>query len=363
MNRSALILGLVLAMTARWSPAAAQPAPVVLNAILSMTGPAGFVGTNEKQALTAIEALVNKTGGIKGRPLKFNIVDDESDPKIALQLATQIVARPGSVVLGPGFTATCLAVLPLFKTGPVDYCLSPSILPTPGGYVYSSSASTHDDALASIRFLRSKGWTRMAIVTPTDASGSAIDQALLDSLALPENKNMTVVAHERFASNDLSIAAQAERVKAANPQAIIGWASGTSTGTLFRGLHDVGNDAPVLAGNGNMVVEQLAQYVSFIPRELYFDGRRGLVDDPAAPPGVRDAQRAFVAALKSVGVHPNFVHTLIWDPTLIVIDALRHVGPDASAAQVNAYIQSLTAWRGINGTPTTFVPSRNGVSG
>ena len=36
---------------------------------------------------------------------------------------------------------------------------------------------------------------------------------------------------------------------------------------------------PVLAGNGNMIPAQLAQYTGFLPRELYFSGRRALVAD------------------------------------------------------------------------------------
>jgi branched-chain amino acid transport system substrate-binding protein len=331
-------------------PGVAQPAPIEIDAILSLTGAAGFIGTNEKQALTALESLTNQAGGVRGRPISFVVFDDQSNPQVALQLATQILAKKPNVLIGPGFTATCLATLPQFRSGPLAYCLSPSIVPAAGSFGYSSSAATRDDALAGVRFLRDRGWTKIAIVTPTDASGQAIDQTLLDALALPENKSLTLVAHERFNPTDISITAQAERVKAANPQAVIGWAAGTATGTIFRGLHDAGIDVPVLAGNGNMIVAQLAQYAAFLPRELYFSGRRALVADPAAPRGVRDAQAAFQTAFKAAGIKPNFVHTLTWDPALVLIDALRKTGPDASAQQINEYVSRLRGWAGINGS-------------
>ncbi len=35
----------------------------------------------------ADESLVNRSGGIKGRPVHFVVQDDQSDPKNALQMA------------------------------------------------------------------------------------------------------------------------------------------------------------------------------------------------------------------------------------------------------------------------------------
>jgi branched-chain amino acid transport system substrate-binding protein len=44
------------------------------------------------------------------------------------------------------------------------------------------------------------------------------------------------------------------------------------------------------------------------------------------------------------------VHTLTWDPALVLIDALRKTGPDASAQQINEYVSRLRGWAGINGS-------------
>ena len=62
---------------------------------------------------------------------------------------TGFVEKKVPLILGPSFTATCQADGPLVaKTGPVDYCLSPSIAPAPGSFQYSSTVSTRDDAKA-----------------------------------------------------------------------------------------------------------------------------------------------------------------------------------------------------------------------
>jgi branched-chain amino acid transport system substrate-binding protein len=125
------------------------------------------------------------------------------------------------------------------------------------------------------RYYRSRGWTKIALMTTTDASGQQFEAFFNEALTLPENKSLTIVAREHWAPADLNVTAQAERIKAADPQAMIGWSAGTPTGTLLRGLHDAGIDIPIACGNGNMIYTQLAQYASFLPSQLYFPGRLG----------------------------------------------------------------------------------------
>jgi branched-chain amino acid transport system substrate-binding protein len=343
-------------------PASAQGAPVEINAILALTGPAAFIGNAEKVSLSLIEGMTNAAGGIKGRPIKFVIVDDESNPQVTLQLTNGLIAKHVPVILGPSFTATCLAIGPvLAKTGPIDYCFSPSISPAAGSYQYSSTVGTHDDALALARYYRSRGWTKIALMTTTDASGQQFEAFFTEALTQPENKSLTIVAHEHWAPADLNVTAQAERIKAADPQAMIGWSAGTPTGTLLRGLHDAGVDIPIACGNGNMIYAQLAQYAAFLPAQLYFPGRRSLVQDPNAPPAIKAAQTRYFDAFKTIGVKPNLANTLAWDPALLVIDGLKKLGPDASPAALNDFIQHQNGWVGINGVYNFTNGSQRGL--
>ena len=328
----------------------AEEAPFEINVILALTGPAAFIGKGEQQSLQFVEAIANRAGGIKGRPVKFVIADDQSNPQVSVQLANQLTTKGVPAILGPTFTSTCLAVSPtVAKNGPVDYCFSPSVTPAAGSFAYSSSVSTQDDAIAIMRFFRAHGWTRIALMTTTDASGQQFEQYFDEALTRPENTSVKTVAREHFNPTDLGVTAQAERIKAASPQAMIGWTAGTATGTLLRGLHDAAVDVPIVAGNGNMIHAQLQQYESFLPSQLYFAGRRALVADPNAAVNIRRAQQAYFDAFKAMNLKPNIANTLSWDPAMIVIDAFRAKGVDASAAQINDYLQHLNRWTGING--------------
>jgi branched-chain amino acid transport system substrate-binding protein len=232
-------------------PVQAQEVPFEINVIVALTGAAAFIGKSEQQSLQFVEVITNKAGGIKGRPIKFVMVDDQSNPQVSVQLANQLISKGVPVILGPTFTSTCLAVSAIVaKTGPVEYCFSPSVSPPSGGFAYSASVATHDDLVAILRFFREKGWTRIALMTTTDASGQQAEQYFDDAMTRPENKVLRQVAREHFNPSDLSVTAQAERIKTANPQAMVGWTAGTATGTLLRGLHDAAIDIPIVAGNG-----------------------------------------------------------------------------------------------------------------
>jgi hypothetical protein len=69
----------------------------------------------------------------------------------------------------------------------------------------------------------------------------------------------------------------------------------------------------------------------------------------AASPKERAVQDTFYDAFKPLGIVPDLIQSFSWDPASIVIDALRAVGPDASADQIRQYIENLHDYIGING--------------
>lgn len=348
-----LVLLAVLFSIATPTPTPAATAvsgdPYEINVILSLTGGAAFLGKAQQTALGLIEGLTNRNGGIKGRPLKFAIVDDQSSPQLAVQLANAIIAKKVPIFIGSDLTAPCSAIGPLVeKAGPTEYCTSPGINPPAGSYIFSASAATRADAIALVRYFRERGWTKIGMITSTDASGQAFETSFDRALAMPENKDVVAVVREHFATPDLSISGQAAHIKSVNPQAVIGWTTGTPFGTILRGLHDVGYEGPVAGGNGNMVFAQLAQYAAFLPKELYFPGRRAVAE--GTPPGpVHDAQDVYFNAFKSIGVRPDFANNIGWDPAMIVVHTMQVLGPDATAQQTRDFILNLHSWNGING--------------
>jgi branched-chain amino acid transport system substrate-binding protein len=344
--------------------AVAQAKPVLkINAILPLTGPASFIGAGLSRSLGVIESTVNAQGGISGQRIHFVIADDQSNPQVDIQLINQLVSQHTAALIGPSTTAGCNAAAPLvLERGPVLYCLSPGILPRPDGFVFSSNASTRDTIAAMIRFFREKGAGRIAALTSLDATGEEVDRAVDLALALPENKSVQLVEREKFNVADLSVSAQVARIKAAGPQADIAWTAGTAFGTLLRGITDGGLNVQIGASNANMVYAQLRQYKAIAPAQLFFPGNLSLVRGAAGPEPIRDAQNEYFEALRKVGVlTPDGIDVAARDPAMIIVGALRKLGPDAMAAQVRDYILHLRGWTGINGVYNFGDGSQRGV--
>lgn len=323
-----------------------------INVIMPLTGPGSFLGQGEQQSLQLAEKVVNNAGGIAGRPVHFVFHDDQSSPQVAVQLTNDVIAGHPPVMLGSSLVAMCSAMAPLVQSGPVEYCFSPGVHPDSGSYSFTSSVSTLDLANTIVRYFRLNGWTKIALMFSTDASGQDAERGLKSVLDLPENKGTTVVETAHFNPQDVNVSAQIENVKAANPQAFIAWSTGAPIATIFRGMLQAGLDVPTATTDGNMTRAQMTQYQSFLPRQLYFPAAEWVVaNDPKFPmeAAVADKEKAFYAAFKEAGVQPDISSELAWDPAMIVVDALRKLGPDASSAKLREYIAGLKGYAGVNG--------------
>jgi branched-chain amino acid transport system substrate-binding protein len=186
----------------------------------------------------------------------------------------------------------------------------------------------------------------------TDASGQDAEKGIKSVLDLPENKAMSIVTTAHFNPQDVNVSAQIEQVKAANPQAFIAWSTGAPIATIFRGMLQAGLDVPTATTDGNMTRAQMKQYDAFLPKQLYFPAAEWVVaNDPKFPmeAAVADKQKAFYGAFKDAGAQVDISSELAWDPALILIDALKKLGPDAGAQKIRDDIAGLKNYAGVNG--------------
>jgi branched-chain amino acid transport system substrate-binding protein len=323
--------------------------PIDIPTLVATTGGLSFIGKAEADALHAFEAAANKSGGIDGRPVHFSIVDTQTNPAIALQLFDGIAAKKPAVVLGPESAAECNAVFAIAKSGPVVWCFSSAVNAQPAEFAFQTSARNQDYNEAGVRWIRKRGFTRVALITPTDATGQTYEKSIQQILAQPENHELTLVANEHFSPSDVSVVAQITRIRAANPQAIIVGTAGSPAGVVFHGLSDVGFDVPVVTGNGNASQAFMKQYATFLPRQLYVEATHCLAPAAIADRTERAAYDAYVAAMNAQGTLVDCLQTLGWDPAVILTTALRRLGPGASAQQLRDYLATARIV-GVNGT-------------
>ena len=354
-----------LLIAAGFPRATSAAAPYEIDAVLPVTGGAAFLGRQEVAAIRVFEDSLNRAGGIRGRAIHVNVADDETNPQIAVQLMTQALARHPAIVLDGGPATTCRATAALIANGPLQYCLTPSIHPAPGSYQFSAMYSSDDILGVSMRYLRERGFKRIAVLNGTDASGQDADQILGALIKTPEYKNAGVsfVAYEHYNLNDLSVVAQLTRIKAAGAQAFIAFTTGTAIATVLHGMQDLGLDIPCVTSPGNMSYAQMESYKAFMPKELLFAGPPALVPDELTDPGVKKAVAAFSAAFKAAGgQRPDLLAAVAWDPMEILTAALAKRGLDATPQQLRAEIAGTRDWAGVLGRYDFVAVPQRGVS-
>src|SRR6266542_1537723 len=85
-GRKGVVCGVLLAVVLAVTVAQAAE-PIKIGAILSVTGPASFLGGPEARTLEMLVAETNKKGGILGRPVQLIIKDSGASPEKAFSFA------------------------------------------------------------------------------------------------------------------------------------------------------------------------------------------------------------------------------------------------------------------------------------
>ena len=349
MHLKRLILTILAIAALTLQDALAAPAPYVIPLITDLTGTNAFSGNDYADTARAFEHYFNEHGGLRGTPIHFDIRDSETSPQVAVQLTAQVLGQHPVIVMGPAQIGQCAAVVPLFESGPVNYCLSPGLTPKAGGNVFASSVALGFIQPAMLRYARLRGYHRLAMISSTDASGQLNEQAALDALARPENKSLALVSTQHFNVTDPSVSAQIASLVGQKPDAIIIWANGTAFGTVLRNLKDAGSNVPVFTSGANLNQRVMQQFSSYVPTTMLFNGivyygRNNLSSGP-----LRAQIDDFYAAFKELKLTPTPSSGYAWDPCLIIGEALRKLGPRATPQQLHDYLTHLHGFVGISG--------------
>jgi branched-chain amino acid transport system substrate-binding protein len=121
---------------------AASGDPIKIGAVVGKTGPADFSGS--AQAAAAFFKCVNANGGINGRPVEYDVEDDQWNPEVASQVAAKLVNDVKVVgMVGSSSFVECAANAKFYETNnvlsitgvgvPRDCFHSKNIAPTNGG--------------------------------------------------------------------------------------------------------------------------------------------------------------------------------------------------------------------------------------
>ena len=339
--------------------------PVVIHAILSETGQGAFLGSRQAKALQILAKQVNASGGIDGHPVQMDILDNQTSPATSVSLATNLISQGVPFFLNGSIGAVDKAVDALATaSGPFIYDLSPVEHPPAGSKIFSAGFSLSLEIQSDLTYFKSQGFTKIAALTSTDASGVAGFTTLQQVLAEPQFSSMHLITHQTFGDTDVNVTTQLSVIKAAKPQAMITWATGTPLGTILQGMSSLGmTNLPTTANSGNGSFAEMKQYGSIVPKDLYTAIGSLTVPASQLPSGpVQSAVSSFQSAVTAAGGTPGLGWGLAWDPASLLIGALKKLGPTATSDQILNYMQNLKDVAGVMGLYNTSTTNHRGLT-
>jgi len=239
------VLCLVLAI-----PALASES-IKIGAVLSVTGPASFLGEPEKNTLMMLEEQINAAGGILGKQLELVIYDDETNVNKAVLAADKLIKKDRVVaVLGPTVSGNTLAIMNKFSAAklPLVSCSAAEKIVKPvNPWVFKTPQSDRHAVKTILNHAKAAGLKKIAILTVSNGFGQA-GRAVLQELVPAEG--MELVADEVYGPKDTDMTAQLTKIKGLAPDAIVCWGTNPGPAVVAMNRVQLGISTPLYMSHG-----------------------------------------------------------------------------------------------------------------
>ncbi|MDD2546787.1 MAG: ABC transporter substrate-binding protein [Burkholderiaceae bacterium] len=210
---------LVRALLVATLPMGVALAQVKIGVISSSTGPIAAVGIPQKNT---VPLLPTKAGG---QTIEYIALDDASDPTAAVVAVKKLISEHKvDAIVGPSGSPNAMGAIQFVAEAGVPL-LAPVgtaavVLPMNEQKKWVFKTTQNDNLIASalIEHMAKTGVKKLAFIGTSDPYGENWAKVVAEGV---EKKGIKIVADERFQRQDTSVAAQALKVIAAKPDAVL----------------------------------------------------------------------------------------------------------------------------------------------
>ena len=230
-------------------PASAQ---IKIGAVLSVTGPASFLGDPEKKTLEMYVDAINAKGGVNGQKLELVIYDDGGDANNARTFATRLVEEDKiAAMVGGTTTGTTLAMMPVFEEAQIPFISlagSVQIIEPVRKWVFKTP---HTDRMACEKIfadLRHRKLTTIAIISGTGGFGKSMSHECHN---VAGQYGIQIIHDETYGPRDSDMTPQLTNIKnTAGVQAVVNTGFGQGPAIVTRNYRQLGITLPFYQSHG-----------------------------------------------------------------------------------------------------------------
>ncbi len=227
-------------------------AQIKIGAVLSVTGPASFLGDPEKKTLEIYADDINAKGGVNGQKLQLIVYDDGGDANNARTFATRLIEEDKiDAMVGGTTTGSTLAMIPLFEDAQIPFISlagAIQIVEPVRKWVFKTP---HTDKMACEKIfgdLKQRSLMTIALISGTDAFGKSMrDQCV----AVAPKWGITVAYEESYGPRDTDMTPQLTNIRnKAGVQAVVNPGFGQGPAIVTRNYRQLGISMPLYESHG-----------------------------------------------------------------------------------------------------------------
>lgn len=313
---------------------------ITIGCSAAMSGPLAGFGSDIKLGTEAAMAQINARGGIQGRTLQLQMVDDGYVPQRSADNVRQMLSKGTAfALLSCVGTPNNAAVIPLIEEAGVPYVApftGASSLRKGSRNVFHVRASYTTEVRRLVQRLAGMGLKGIGIVYLDNAYGH---EMLEDATRALEAEKMAPAVQAAIATDGKNLADVLNKVDAAHPSAVLLATAGTVSVDLVRGLR---KSAPGVLLTGLSVT-------------LPNDSLKPLGEDargialtmvvPAPHQAKLQVVRDYQAAMRAHGQQEFSLGTLeAYVNTRVLAEGLERAGRDPSQAKLRSALAGIRNW-------------------
>ena len=232
--------------------ATAAHAEIKIGAVLSVTGPASFLGDPEKKTLEMYVAEINAKGGINGQQIKLFVYDDGGDANQARTFGTRAIEQDGvDALLAGSTTATTMPIIALAEENQIPLINFAGAVQAAFPAKKWNFKTPHTDLMACEKIfedLKKRNLTKVALISGADAFGKSMrDQCM----TVTGKYGIEVLHEETYQPRDSDMTPQLTNIKSkAGVQAVINPGFGQGPAIVTRNYKQLGISIPLYHGHG-----------------------------------------------------------------------------------------------------------------
>ena len=188
--------------------------PIKIGSVLSVTGPAAFLGDPELKTLQMYVEDINKKGGVLGRQLQLVHYDDGSDANKANGFAKRLIDDDKvDVIVGGTTTGATMSMVPLVEKAGVPFVSLAGavvIIEPVKKFVFKTP---HTDRMAAEKVfedMKKRGITKVALLSETSGFGQSGKK---ETEGVAAKYGITLVASETYGPKDTDMSPQLTKIK------------------------------------------------------------------------------------------------------------------------------------------------------